>query len=322
MTVKMSRSTPIQPVVRGFVPLATLVERLGRCADLNELLTACLDALDDLFDFDHSMFLLLDETGSSLYTLASHGYEREGVGSEVALGAGIIGMVAAEGKPIRIGNLGRMVTYARAAQMARGEGSDKEIPLPGLASVASQLAAPAVCMDHTVGVLAVESQQLGAFSDEDEKLLTVVAHSVASSIELDRVSGDSIANSTAPPIADSLREITRSEATPASVVKFFPADGSTFVDGEYLIRGVAGRILWRLLSEHQRSGRIEFTNREVRLDPELQMPSFRDNFESRLLLLQRRLDERQTPFTLGKAGRGRFRLRVQTRVQLESSEGD
>jgi adenylate cyclase len=104
----------------------------------------------------------------------------------------------------------------------------------------------------------------------------------------------------------------------ATQVRYFPVDGSTFLDGDYLIKGVAGRILWSLLQAHAADGRTEFSNREVRLDPSLELPEFRDNFESRLILLKRRLDERGAPIRIEKTGRGRFRLLVDTPLRLEA----
>ena len=298
--------------------LAGLTDRLGRCLDLDQVLTAALDSLAESFGFEHSMLLLLDETGGTLFTIASRGYERPGIGSEVALGEGVIGSVAADGAARRIGNLQRLLSYARAA---KGGGPDDgmQIPLPGLEGVNSQLVAPVTASGHVLGVLAVESTHLGAFTLDDEHLVCVVAHVVAAAIELDRAGGrpeagsGDILSGPATPASHPQRSKTSSPAT----IRFYPVDGSTFIDGDYLIKGVPGRILHRLLRDHESSGRTDFTNREVRLDPNLELPAFRDNLESRLILLKRRLDEREAPVRIEKTGRGRFRLVVERRIQLE-----
>src|SRR6516165_1749801 len=125
--------------------LADLMERLGRCGDLDEVLTTSLESLDSLFGFQYSMYLMLDETGSSLYTIASHGYDRAGIGSEVRMGEGIIGAAASQRRPMRIGNLRHMIGYGRAIQESTNPGGGTtEIALPGLAAPGSQLGAPSL----------------------------------------------------------------------------------------------------------------------------------------------------------------------------------
>lgn len=296
--------------------LAELSARLCRSPDLDTLVTVALAGLDELFGYRHSMLLLLDEDGARLYTLASHGYDAQGIGSEVRLGEGVLGMCASRAEPMRIGNLGKMLTYARSARRsyeeAVGEAPGQEIPLPGLVHPESQLAAPAMVLGQLVGVVAVESPDRMAFSDDDEALLTVVAGLVASAVEVDAAQ-ERAADATATTPASS----SSAPAAAPVAVRFFPVDGSVFLDGDYLIKGVAGRILWSLLGHHDRDGRVEFTNREVRLDPTLELPEFRDNLESRLILLKRRLDERAAPVRIAKTGRGRFRLDVDVPVRLE-----
>lgn len=296
--------------------LAELGLRLGRGSDLDGLVDTATRGLCEVLGYDHAVLLLLDERGERLYTIASHGYEAEGVGSEVRLGEGVIGTAAARCAPARIGNLRQMRKYSQTVRRSyedEGVGPGREIPLPGLRDANSLLVAPAMALGQLVGALLVEHPDPVAFGPADEAVLSVVATLVANAVELDRAR----AREDVTPVPPTAGPDTTPDGD-ATLVRFFPADGSTFVEGDYLIKGVAGRILWSLLRQHADEGRIEFTNREVRLDPALELPEFRDNFESRLILLKRRLDERGVPVRIEKTGRGRFRLDVRRPLRLEA----
>ena len=104
-------------------------------------------------------------------------------------------------------------------------------------------------------------------------------------------------------------------------MKHYPANSSIFLGEDYLIKGVAGAIFWRLLGLYAESGRTEFTNRELRLDPALKLPDIDDNLEARLILLQRRLCERGNDILIEKTGRGRFRLVLNRGVLLQEMPG-
>lgn len=304
---------------QGATGLAELTARLSRCGDLDTLVSVAVDGLAELLGFEHNLLLLLDETGRSLFTIASHGYPAEGVGSEVPVGEGMIGMAAARGQAMRVGNLRHMRRYSRIVRHeyeGTGEvGPGHEVPLPGLPGATSRLAVPGLALGQLVIVLMAESDAPVAFTPEDEALLTAVASLVANAVEVARAQGPDTVDAVALP-----RPTPPARRPAGTRVRFFPVDGSTFLDDEYLIKGVAGRILWALLGHHQREGREEFTNKEVRLDPSLELPEFRDNLESRLILLKRRLDERDAPIRIEKTGRGRFRLQVDGPVTLEAVE--
>jgi adenylate cyclase len=253
-----------------------------------------------------------------LFTVASHGYAEAGIGSEVGVGVGqgFLGLAASERRPVRVGALTRMMEYGRAAQREYSAQTGDVIPevaLPGLPGVQSQIAAPVMRTGELLGVVAAESARGAAFGPDDEAVLMVVAQMLAGAIEEERLSSaiendvTTVETGSGPSTTDGV----------AAVVRFYPDDGSTFLDGEYLVKGVPGRILWKLLQEWRDEGRTAFTNREVRLDPQLGLPPFKDNFESRLILLRRRLDERRAPVRIETAGRGRFALRVSSPVQLE-----
>jgi predicted pyridoxine 5'-phosphate oxidase superfamily flavin-nucleotide-binding protein len=301
------------------IRLAELCARLSRCSDLDTLVAVTVDGLAELLGYDHTMVLLVDEKGQRLYTIASHGYDEEGIGSEVVVGEGTVGMAALHGAPQRIGNLFQVRKYARAVSRAfaeQGIGPGRDIPMPSLSDIQSRVAVPAMAMGHLVGVLVAESTDLVAFDQTDEATLGVVAALVAGVVEGERVRATTAGDSR--PAAN--RPVPFAAKTPTTRIRYFPVDGSTFIDGDYLIKGVAGRLLWSLLGQYQSEGRVEFTNREVRLDPTLELPEYRDNFENRLILLKRRLAERAAPIRIEKSGRGRFRLDIAADLRLESTD--
>ena len=84
------------------------------------------------------------------------------------------------------------------------------------------------------------------------------------------------------------------------------------------MKGIAGALL-RLMAEwHMKDGREEFTNRELRLTLASRMPEVKDNLETRLLLLRRRLEEKAVPIRVVPNGRGSLRLEAKGLISLDT----
>ncbi|MCF7995499.1 MAG: GAF domain-containing protein, partial [Chromatiaceae bacterium] len=107
---------PPPPPVNFLTALRRATQRLSGCADLESLLETAMDSLAEEFGIDHVMLMMHDMARGRLYTLASRGYPESGIGSEIPVGAGVIGICAREGSPIRIGFMTSEYTYGRSVR--------------------------------------------------------------------------------------------------------------------------------------------------------------------------------------------------------------
>jgi adenylate cyclase len=291
-------------------------EHMTASQDMTAILDRLLADLAQVFGITHAMVLMLDEAATRLYTVASLGYDASGVGSEIPLGQGVIGVAAREKTPIRITHFASDYVYSRAIRegiAGLADTLESRIPLPGLAEPHSQLAVPILTQGRLLGVLFTESAQDRCFGyDEEDALATIAAQmgQVLASLQ---------------PAEDGAEEKT---ATPpptgaTAVIRRYTADNSIFIDDDYLIKGVAGAIFWKLLRDYAGGRRNDFTNKELKLDAALKLPALSENLEARLILLERRLAERTNFMRIEKTGRGRFRLAVRRPIRLvETPDGD
>ncbi|HEX2832892.1 MAG TPA: GAF domain-containing protein [Thermoanaerobaculia bacterium] len=309
--------TGLRTELRG---LQLVSERINRADDLETLLAAALDALDVYFGFEHTFVLLLDDLTQRLVTIACRGYGG-GVGAEVAIGEGVIGTVAREKRVLRLNALKEGLRYGQAVRrsmMDSGTFSIRpEIPLPGLPDAQSAIVLPLMIEDRLVGALAAESRDPVAFREWDEAYLEIIANQIA--LGIDRVSqlDDTMSRPAAevriaPPPAPIAVPVPSKRHT----FTYYRDDDAVFLDNEYLIRNVPGRILWKLLGDFKTQGRTAFTNRELRLDRSLGLPEIKDNLESRLILLRHRLREKCPAVQIHSTGRGKFALEIGADVDL------
>lgn len=288
--------------------------RLAECTDVDSICDQALAALSEEFGIEQALLLMADEPRDRLYTVASRGYAATGVGSEIAYGDGVIGVAARFRTPIRINHFTADYGYGRAARgeaVAQSLPLEAQIPFPGLPEPHSQLAVPVCAGDRLMAVLCVESPQDLRFGYDDEDALVTLAAQLGLALRAAQCEAESAATDAAPEITTEL-PVGRS-----AEVRHFATDDSVFLDSDYLIKGVPGAILWKLLRTWQGSGRTSFTNRELRLAAtELGLPEVSDNLEARLLLLRRRLAERCPDLAIERTGRGQFRLHVRRALEL------
>ena len=234
-----------------------------------------------------------------------------------------MGVAAEQRTPILIPHATTEYSYARAIRDSAERAGltatlETAIPLPGLADSGSQLAVPIIAGRALLGVLFVESPSDRNFGYQMEDALVAIAGALALAI---RSLQENPEGGDIPPPTASSKEPDGVAAAVENhgatiTIKHYAADDSVFIGDDYLIKGVAGSILAKLVRDYLCSKRTEFSNRELRLDPSIRLPDLSDNLEARLVLLQRRLAERSACLQMQRTGRGRFRLCATHPVEL------
>lgn len=295
---------PPKPVVNRdlLAQAAAATAELTAIMDAETLLDRSLEILDERCGFRHAMILIADDEGRKLQTVASRGYPHFGFGAEIAFGDGIIGVAAERRLTLRIADMRRGQRYVSAVALATGLYS-ADIPLPSIAEPQCQIAVPLMAGGRLSGVIFAESEESFAFSYADEAALEIIARQIAASLAIFELTDAASDIATRGTSAAGGKEAKR-----AFGFQFFPRDGGIFIDNDYVIRGVPGRLLYHFVRCYAATGRCEFSNREIRRDRAFNLPDFKDNLETRLILLRRRLEERGGPIRIERPDRGQIRL--------------
>jgi GAF domain-containing protein len=132
---------------------------------LEEALISAVKGLQVTLGGDRVAILLSDEERKNLVVKAWVGYSENATNLNIPIGSGITGWVAAHRKPLRVNDISQDTRYIQVSSNTR-----------------SELAIPLIFRNDILGVLNVESEQVGAYNENDEEMLGTLAGSLAAII--------------------------------------------------------------------------------------------------------------------------------------------
>ncbi len=250
-----SPGSPQEKLARRTKELEVLqraAENLSSTLDLNEIYASALRTMGELFEFHHSIIVLAEPGGETLRVVASRGYDDQGVGGRVKVGAGVIGLVAERRKALYAGNLGQQRAYAAAQRrqmVEAGRGQELgEAPVPGLADAESQFAIPLLARDELIGVFSIESPVKRTFSPHERGLVSIVANQIAIAIHNAQLFEERTQAAIALQAANASLEVRVAERTAAlerelRVAEELLSDARSRVEGPLLGDSGAVRVL-------------------------------------------------------------------------------
>jgi sigma-B regulation protein RsbU (phosphoserine phosphatase) len=146
--------------------LAHLSQEFSSILALDELLGRIAETVHGLINFDAFSIMLLDAERRLLRHRFSQRYDQRVNLDNIPLGKGITGAAAESRLPVRVAD-----TLADPRYIASHP------------DIRSEMAIPLIVQDRVVGVMDMESERMGFFTEEHARLMTLLAPQIASSVE-------------------------------------------------------------------------------------------------------------------------------------------
>src|SRR5215831_16652675 len=146
--------------------LANISREFSSILDLNELLGKIATTVRELISYDAFSILYIDRDARALRHLFSIRYDQRVNIDNVPLGKGITGAAAESREVVRVHDTAKDPRY-----------------IASHSDIRSEIAVPLIAHDRVIGIMDLESDRVGYFSDDHTRTLALLAPQVAASLE-------------------------------------------------------------------------------------------------------------------------------------------
>lgn len=154
----------LEPLQLDF--LMRLADALNTTLELNTLMHRVADLVRAVIDYRIFAILLVNDRTGDLRMRFQTGHTPDVERMRIKLGRGIVGEAASQRRSILVENVRKVENYIDANP-----------------NVQSELAVPLIVKNRVIGVIDLQSEQLGYFTDEHKRLLELTASRMAIAVE-------------------------------------------------------------------------------------------------------------------------------------------
>jgi PAS domain S-box-containing protein len=163
ITKEKEDEAALQRQVAELAVLHAASQAASEALEIDKLIEQITNIIGDSLYPDNFGVVLVDRAANTLVPHRSYrGTDPEILSKPLPISKGIVGIVTRTGKPVRLGDITQEPAYFEVTD-----------------GVQSELCVPIIARGQVIGVINSESKKKNAFSEKDERLLTTIAHTVA-----------------------------------------------------------------------------------------------------------------------------------------------